>query len=92
MQIGEQLRAEYGGIESALPQRLAALLERLEPATERPISQASSQLEPNCPRCAVTMVQVVHVQAFGGHPALGGHQCPKCRYIANRIVETARGN
>ena len=84
MKIGEQLRAEYGAVEPPMPEHLATLLKQLEP-TEWSTSAASSQL--TCPRCKFTMVQVVHVHAFGGHPALGAYQCPKCRYIAGSMSE-----
>ena len=39
---------------------------------------------PSCPRCNVTMVQVVHVDAFGEQPALDAYECPICRHILSR--------
>jgi hypothetical protein len=73
--IGQQLRVEYEAVEPPMPGRLATLLEQLE--------QAGPEA-PTCPRCQFTMVQVIHVQAFGGYPALGAYECPKCRYIDSR--------
>ena len=77
MKIGEQLRAEYGAVEPPMPEHLATLLKELV-----------EQEAPTCPQCKRrTMVQVVHVHKFGGHPALATYQCPRCRYIAGSLSE-----
>jgi hypothetical protein len=80
--IGELLRAEYNLDDAPLPERLGTLLEQLEPTVWPTSAAESSQARPSCPRCKLELVQVVHVQAFGGHPALGAYECPRCRYIA----------
>jgi hypothetical protein len=81
MKIGELLRAEYSAVEAPLPERLATLLGQLKPL-------ASSGLRPTCPKCRSTMERTVHAPRLGGHPALGGYACPRCRYIARDVTKT----
>ena len=90
VKIGELLRDEYSAVEAPMPEHLTTLLVQLEPRG-RSTPRASSALTPACPRCRITMMKVVHVPGFGGHPSLGGYTCPECRYIAGgRMNEAIR--
>jgi hypothetical protein len=80
MKIGQVLRAEYSAAEAPMPERLTKLLMRLQ-LSERSAPRVSSAFAPTCPRCNITMVQVVHAAGLGGHPSLNGFACQQCRYI-----------
>ena len=42
---------------------------------------------PTCQRCKIAMVQIAHIELFGGQPALEAYECPKCKHTMTCLIE-----
>jgi hypothetical protein len=42
---------------------------------------------PTCQRCKIPMVQIAHIESFGGQPALEAYECPKCKHTMTRLIQ-----